>query len=317
MDGLTAAWVALKWFSKGNQPADTIEFIGCNYGDDYEALGLPEKITGKIVFVLDFSFKRAIMDRYATLAQSFEVHDHHTTAQVECAGLPYCTFDLAHSGAYLAWKRFFPAEAVPEIVLYVEDRDLWKWALPNSKEINAVMQGYPKSFDNLDTINHRFLTNKESMINEGKLILEMEDRHIKGAIKYPILMRFVSNEPSKPSYIVPVINNPNLISQTVEALAKDQPFAAAFFLRQDGKFQFSLRSRKPLGIDVSQVAKFYDGGGHPAAAGFEIELAELKDLFVYCSTEGCHAKACYKLDGPDPLVNYRYCPKHNPNKKGD
>lgn len=51
-------------------------------------------------------------------------------------------------------------------------------------------------------------------------------------------------------------------------LAKERPFGACYFDRQDGKRQWSLRSRDG-GADVSEIAKRHGGGGHAQAAGFE------------------------------------------------
>ena len=48
----------------------------------------------------------------------------------------------------------------------------------------------------------------------------------------------------------------------------DAPFVASYFRREDGLWQFSLRSRK--GFDVSEIAKHYGGGGHAQAAGFTL-----------------------------------------------
>lgn len=112
-------------------------------------------------------------------------------------------------------------------------------------------------------------------------------------------------------HVVPAINNPNLISKTLEQLAKDQPFAVAFFLRQDGKWQFSLRSADPntpegkQSVDVSQVAKkFVGGGGHSRAAGFELPLTHLDGYLLVC-------KQCNKL-AVHMDEDYVYCKEHYP-----
>jgi len=44
-------------------------------------------------------------------------------------------------------------------------------------------------------------------------------------------------------------------------------FGAAYFVRDDGKKVYSLRSVGDF--DVSEVAKKYGGGGHRNAAGFQ------------------------------------------------
>lgn len=58
-------------------------------------------------------------------------------------------------------------------------------------------------------------------------------------------------------YRVPVVNASSLFSEIAGELSESYPFAAVWFDR-DG------------GIDVSEVAKRFGGGGHFHAAGFEI-----------------------------------------------
>lgn len=266
-DGFAAAWIAQVHF----KPIAPV-FIEVNYGDNFDRI--PERIKDKDVFVLDFAFKRPLMEEFNALAKSFVVLDHHKTSQEDCLGLTYCTFDMTKSGAMLAWEYFNPGKAAPPLIKYVQDRDLWRWELPNSQEINAVVQSYDYRFEIYQELNSRLLSEIgiDNMVKEGKTILRLEAKAIASAAKYPMMMWIGG-------HCVPVINNPILISKTVESLCADRVFAAAFFLRQDGKWQFSLRSRAPKGIDVADIAKQYGGGGHPAAAGFELPFDRLAELF--------------------------------------
>ena len=52
-------------------------------------------------------------------------------------------------------------------------------------------------------------------------------------------------------------------------LGKGEPFAATFFYDGEG-YVFSLRS-DDNGLDVSEIAKQYGGGGHKHAAGFKLK----------------------------------------------
>jgi hypothetical protein len=51
------------------------------------------------------------------------------------------------SGATLAWAYFHPHEPVPLFVAYVEDRDLWRKALPGSDDFFAVYSILPHEFE--------------------------------------------------------------------------------------------------------------------------------------------------------------------------
>jgi hypothetical protein len=55
-------------------------------------------------------------------------------------------------------------------------------------------------------------------------------------------------------------------SDAVGELAKGQPFAAGYYGGEAGR-RFSLRS-DPNGLDVSDIAASYGGGGHRSASGF-------------------------------------------------
>ena len=54
------------------------------------------------------------------------------------AGLPYAYFDQNKSGAVLAWE-WAHENAAPWLLQYIQDKDLWTWALPGSREINAAI----------------------------------------------------------------------------------------------------------------------------------------------------------------------------------
>ena len=97
------------------------------------------------VYILDFSYPREITGRIAE-ACNLVLIDHHKTAAENLEGIGCCHFDTARSGAVLAWQHFHPGAPIPEILLYVEDRDLWLWQLPHSREINAALGELKKDF---------------------------------------------------------------------------------------------------------------------------------------------------------------------------
>jgi len=69
---------------------------------------------------------------------------------------------------------------------------------------------------------------------------------------------------------VPVVNATCFFSDVGARLLElypDAPFSAYYMDRGDGLRQCGLRSRP--GVDVSEIAKNYGGGGHAQAAGFQ------------------------------------------------
>ena len=67
--------------------------------------------------------------------------DHHASAERDLAGLGFAEFDSNFSGVGLTWHVLNPHKPAPCIVRYVEDRDLWRWALPYNRLdrwVNAI-----------------------------------------------------------------------------------------------------------------------------------------------------------------------------------
>jgi len=306
VDGFTAAWVASLAVKK-NGLEHVTSYKAVNYNQNWNEMGIPALCCDADVFVLDFSFPREYMLHLRDISRSIEVHDHHITSQKDCEGLDFCFFDNTKSGAMLAWERFFPDNGgLPgpmKIVKYVQDYDLWKFELEDSEEINAYIHCMEKTFPNWEKLASELNMHSDKPIYYGKGILQLMAHQIQAAIKYPILVNI-------DGHFVYAINlsTSNLISKTVGALAKLEPesFAASFFMRQDGKWIFSLRSTDK-GIDVGEIAKRQGGGGHKNAAGFE--SSNLLSFLVACEKPNCRSNACIKTITNDG-VNY-YCKSHS------
>ena len=134
-DGFGAAFAA--WMRLQHQAT---EYIPVSYGKP-----MPDIPDGSDVYIVDFSYSREMLISLSERCQ-VRVLDHHKTAQAGLEGLPFCTFDMDKSGAVLAWEYFHPGDDVPEILLYVQDRDLWKWKMTRSKEVNAAIASHPQDF---------------------------------------------------------------------------------------------------------------------------------------------------------------------------
>ena len=67
--------------------------------------------------------------------------DHHETARDALEGrMPDCHFDLERSGVTIAWEYWGSGFSTNEgelLARYIEDRDLWRWKLPDSREVSA------------------------------------------------------------------------------------------------------------------------------------------------------------------------------------
>ena len=267
-DGFGAAWVVRKYFDGG------VDFHPGVYGQ------APPDVTGRHVILVDFSYKRAVLEEMAKQAKSITVLDHHKTAQEDLAGYPdaiplmipspgiQAQFDMNRSGAGLTWDFFFPNEPRPKLIDHIEDRDLWRFNLYGTREVQATLFSYPYDFSVWDSL----VEKAES--SEGRIDLRLQGAAIDRKMLKDIaeILGVATRYMVIGGVKVPVVNLPyTMASEAAGKLAEDAPFAAAYFDAKDGR-KFSLRSRGEGGMDVSAIAKMYGGGGHRNAAGFTVPL---------------------------------------------
>lgn len=254
-DGMAAAWVVKRVFPKAKL------FPG-QYGEHF-----PFDMYGKDdnIIIVDFSYPRKIMKDIDRKCNSILVLDHHKTAQANCEGLSFCKFDIEESGASLAWKHFFPSKTVPNLIRYIADRDLWQFDLPDSKYVNAYIQSYEMNIENYDYLYYRLQENLSEAVLAGEAIERYKDTMVMAICQHARIEKIGE-------HVVPVVMTPLLFSEVGHRLCQhyaNHPFAASWFIREDGTKVYSLRS---IGeFDVSEVAKSFGGGGHRNAAGFQVE----------------------------------------------
>ena len=169
-DGLGAAYAAFKVFG------DNANYIPINYGEE------PPEVSEKNVFILDFSFPKDKLIKMKKLANSLVVLDHHKTAYEDLKDLDFAIFDMNKSGAGLAWEYFHKTE-MPKFIKLIQDRDLWKFELDDSKFFNDGLRAYVnfdvKSFSKLEDDNY-----VNELIVKGKDIRFIFENDIEQFSKY-------------------------------------------------------------------------------------------------------------------------------------
>lgn len=227
----------------------------------------PPEVAGKDVYIVDFSYKQPDLLKLLGSATKLVLLDHHKTAKADLENFTHpkaeIIFDMTRSGAGLTWNYFFPDRPMPPIVAHVEDRDLWRFAMRGSKEIHHVLSCLPNDIDQWVQI---FDWDADKTVIEGAAI----DRFFMSKVAQ---LKDLAFQAQIGGHMVPVCNAPHFFaSELAGQLAEDKPFAGVF--ATDGKEEFwSLRSRGS-GMDVSEIAKEYGGGGHKNAAGFKTEAGK-------------------------------------------
>lgn len=281
MDGFGSAWAFHKL---AEHKFTDVQYIPCSYGT------VPDvDYTGKLVYILDFSFSRDVLLKIKETAQTILVLDHHKTAQEALESWPseehpgiVIEFDMKRSGAGMTWDALckyivggeINVEPRPPLINYIEDRDLWKFQLPQSKEINAVIAAEAFDFPDWSALNIDLQTNIHNVVAIGCALLKQHTKHVESICKCARECSISTTihgliEPEKVHHGLVANAPPQFASDVGHQLAQQSgTFGATYYTDEKGDTKWSLRSVGDY--DVSAIAKEYGGGGHKNAAGFVI-----------------------------------------------
>lgn len=271
-DGFGAAWAVWKaWGEDG-------EYVPRGHNDLFDVAAHE----GEQVVFVDISLRNEKLSALAEVADRVVVLDHHLSARDQFHSDPslenrmrsqgHCVhFDLAHSGAVLAWQHFHPDRDLPDLLAYVEDQDLWSWKLPRSAEVNAAIGSYAREFSIWEDLSRR---SPESLAAEGEPILRAQRIEVERSLycAHPVALGSLRAE---------AVNALHLRSAIGHELAKREAFGHPIGL----VYRFA-GTRVDVSIysigdcDVSVIAREHGGGGHRNASGFSVPLARWLEDFV-------------------------------------
>ena len=270
-DGFGSAWAFKKSLCAVDYGSN-MEFYPVSYGKP-----TPEITPGPDVdiFILDFSYPRSVLSALSALVNTVTVLDHHKTAQEDLTGWEdkpknlHIHFDMNRSGAGITWDHFNPGRPRPRIINYIEDRDLWRFALERSVEINAPILLVPSGdFEAMDKMAVMVETDPDGVYKQGLILKTQKDIYVQQIAKEA---RKCSFETSPGEWVHGLVANstPQFASDVGDILAKRSlTFGATYFTDGEDRTVFSLRS---IGdFDVSKLARLFGGGGHKNAAGFTL-----------------------------------------------
>ena len=285
-DGMAAAWAAYTYFG------DTAEYLAMNYNDpavklENDSLTFPVPLSGRRVFILDFSFKPDI--HAAIVAEATEVVwlDHHKTAfedrgldpakaYEQRTGRDVCVLDPHMSGCLIAWNFFHPESAPPFALRLIDDRDRWVWRYgADTRNFATALRSKPLTIERIEEAVNRV----DSLTEQGAAMNTLFDQQLDDITRKPVCLelRVLGTQHRTALKWEGFAANctPQFASEAGNKLAeKSGTFGATWCAGDNGKIFFSLRS---IGdYDVSEIARFYGGGGHKNAAGFNIPFHCLK-----------------------------------------
>ena len=203
--------------------------------------------------------------------------DHHKTC-LHMTGLPWCRVDMNFCGTELL-RQYLGLEdkSSKALATLIQDHDLWLRKDPNSEALAtfSVFAGQDElveRFVNRD-VSLGVFTELESQMM--KIVASRRDKIIDALLKKVIVkqLNWGNNNSVKMGYIISSEMNSSLLLD--RALEADKTLQVACQLNLE-RGSASLRSRS--GYDVSELAKYFGGGGHAAASGHRISESIIKGI---------------------------------------
>lgn len=251
-----------------------------------------EKCSGREVFIVDFCYPPLDLAAIEHVADTVDVFDHHETAAAWAEDYvnefgqtdefdvfqnadSYCdvaelsggnkvnlVIDQSHSGVGIVAgvvKRRFGVEPLP-FLLNLEDRDLWKFELPDTKAVFAAVTSYPYDDDVWDELARRY---HGDLVNEGRAISRYRDQLVDQVAASHFTMTLGGMN-------IPTASSPYAIGSDVAGrLAEQGDGIGAYVILHADHVQVGLRSRND-GPNVADIASNDGGGGHPHASGLRL-----------------------------------------------
>lgn len=253
-DGFGAAYAAWKKFG------DAAEYIPVKHGHP-----IPEKMEGREIFLLDFCYPKAEMDELNAIAESVTVLDHHEGIRDVATSFPGI-FDPSRSGSTIAWAYFHPDVPTPQLLAFLEDGDLYRYSMPETRDIFSYVQVAPHSFETWDKLVSTLENpaTREQFFSKAHIYSEYFELLGTEAAAGAKLVSFEGHI----CYFANSHPSTTMKSYVAHILYEKLPPIALLVTAHPEGFGVSIRSDGS--VDVAKIAQKYGGNGHPGASGFFI-----------------------------------------------
>lgn len=264
MDGFGCV-VSAELYRRDNFPQKQMTYYPASYTKQ------PPDVTNKNVLICDFSYKKNIMFDIIKTANKVVILDHHKTAENDLAEIKNenKVFNMNFSGSYITWKYFHPLKEVPKLIEYIQDNDIWKKQLPHTLEFTAYLMSLPMTYDEYSKLLDNEFIEKEVFI-QGSGMVKQNQMNIDYALMN-VAPKFM--EIDNKYYFVCHLNSSVLKSEIGNKMLYKFPFSNFSVIYSINDYSnstmMSLRSSSTR-TDVSEIAKYYKGGGHRNASGLNL-----------------------------------------------
>lgn len=254
-DGFGGAYAAWKKFG------GDAEYVPLARGGE----PLPD-VTGREVYFIDFVLTQPEMDAIAAQASRLVALDHHAGVQEVTESMPEHVFDNDRSGATIAWNYFHPEAPVPELLSIIEDDDLFRFALPDTRAVLSYIAIKPYSFTEWDELATLLQDpqRREVFLKKVHTYAEYFELLAQHAVDHAKLVSFEGHE----VYFATAHPFKPMKSLVGNLLARKQgPFSLVVAAHPKG---YGVSIRGDGTFDVSEIARKYGGNGHKSSSGFLI-----------------------------------------------
>lgn len=287
-DGYGAMW----WLRKAllrQSPEAEIATVAANWGDE------PDMPPGAHVWCVDYCYEAGGLIAIAETCETLDVFDHHQTSlgymreaqealggrcllaenihaygdRVELDGGEKINLvlDQRFSGVGLVAHHVnrWQGVATPVFLWNLQDRDLWHFEMPTTRDVFAAVTARPYTLEAWDEIE---AMDYEALADQGRGINLYRDQLIE-SVAASFFLLTVGGDGS--GWWVPCASSPYFIGTDVAGLlAERHGGLGAYCILHNDRVQIGLRSRDDDQRDCAKIAEYHDGGGHPHASGLSL-----------------------------------------------
>ncbi len=304
-DGLVAA--SIMKYSLQMQYNIEPEVIFVSYGKEQEAISEANIDSETTVYCVDFAFNKETTLELCKLAKLVYVLDHHKTANENLHDLKThynfnFIYDVNKSGASIVRDycnkhlgiyshiKLNQKEILNKVVNMVEDRDLWLFKLPMTKEFAEYVFAYmqPNDINRMTEILFKYnLLQLETICSSGYTIMCYKDNIIKKKLDSYVPTYFHVDNTK-----ILIINEtqPDLVSQLGDELCKKYNVPVCIYntsgSESSNELRVALLFRSMDHLEpVDAIARLFSGGGHRNAAAGSCSLDRFTELMAYNITK--------------------------------
>lgn len=272
------AWISRSFYNNGEEPLamqfyelmdswhPSVDFLnGLQKEDEVIILGVRIRTPAKTI--------PELAERVETLfiaeGRSTVVEEYTRKVDLEAFGVQLLPIAENESAALALHKYAFVNKEVPNIIRYIDDRNLWKKEI---EETNYFIEGakFYRLKNNWDQWDDLFNGSDHlaTLINTGKLIYQSTKRLARAHVLRKGVVSVITENRVTTAYFNETSNNPSDSLDIVLELFDEVDIVMSFSVTSYQKVKVELRSRKGSDINVGAIAAAKGGGGHVHASGY-------------------------------------------------